>query len=193
VLDTSPVLAQSALVLLDSADGSARFRSAYGDYYVCGYELGADAGACMSASTESTTTTESLEITVAVKVLFYTASTTHTESSSSFNTSSSMNFCGYSSLEQKVDDLTTPNRSSVDEQAQLQQVAADYMKKVGSLDSDVRKSLADLGLKDAEKLSLSVCPRVCQSGLVVELLLAPFARLNQYVNRASRLHMNSLE
>lgn len=193
VLASSPILSQSALTLLESANGPARFRAAYGDYYICGYELGADAGVCLSASTESTTTTQSLEITVAVKILFYTASKTHTERSSSFSTSSTMTFCGYNSLEQKTDELTSPDKSTLEQQARLRDASAEYMKKVGSLDSEVRVSMARLGLEDAQKLPLSVCPLICQSGLVVELLLAPFARLNQYVKRASRLQMKPLE
>jgi hypothetical protein len=179
-------LAPEALALLNSADGPTKFRSIYGDYYVCGYELGADAGACMSASTESSKTTETKEITVAVKVLFYSASTTHKSSSSTTTSSSTMSFCSYNSLEQTNRSLSIPAKASTYEQTYLQQIATEHMQKIASLSSEVRKRLKDLDLDDGEKLPWSICQSICQSGLVVELLLAPFSRLNQYIEHACR-------
>lgn len=191
VLDRTPSLSDSALKLLLKSDGPARFREMYGDFYICGYELGADAGACISASTESTSEHETLKVTVAVKLLFYTASTSHTEEDSSSSTSSALSFCGFSSLEGSATSLVSKDLLAR-EQAQLQRAATEYMLKVGSLDSEVRARLSQLSLKDGQRLPLSTSFLIYQSGLVVQLLLAPFSRLNQYVKIAGRAHMKPL-
>ncbi|KAK4205405.1 hypothetical protein QBC40DRAFT_320126 [Triangularia verruculosa] len=184
VVDETPPLSRESMRILQSQDGQAKFRKRYGDYYVCGFALGADAGACMSASTESMSSKETLEITVKVKLLFFTASATHTETWESSSQSSSMSFSGYSTLDpnQQPFALTLSSNQSVNpgrDEMILRQHAMVYLDKVSSLTTEVWKKLQELGLtEDGAELKLADCTRLCKSGLVVELLLAPYARLN---------------
>jgi len=185
VLDRTPLLSQEALSVLQSGrDAEERFRQRFGDFYVCGFVLGADAGACMSASTESSSSKETLEITVKVKLLFFEASATHTEVKEEHSASSSISFSGYSTLDNMQPcTLMLPGGTgqSGSDQRVLQQTAREYLNRVQGLQEQVQKVMNEVGLVDGGNLKLADCTRLCRSGLVVELLLAPFARLNQYV------------
>lgn len=180
MIDQTPRLSSTALSLLRNPGGLSKFRKAYGDYYVCGYELGADAGATLSATDKSSKKDETLALTVAVKVLFVEKSVTTTTTTTTMSSSSAMKFSGYSTLHHDTKSLTSESLS-VAEQTGLQNAASTYLKKVASLDHDVRDALKDLGLKEGQTLPLSSCSELCKSGLVVQLLLAPLARLNDFV------------
>ncbi len=177
------MLSQAALNILRSGRGAEkRFWQRYGDFYICGFVLGADAGACMSASTESRSSQESLEITVQVKTFFFEASATHAESKTERSASSSFAFSGYSTLDGgQPCALALASGSSAHDQRILQLGATAYLDKIKGLPQQVRKVMQEAGLVDGGSLALADCTRLCRSGLVAELLLAPFARLNQYV------------
>ena len=165
-------------------NGTALFRKAYGDYYVCGYELGADAGATLSATTESMASQETLTLTLTVKALFWEKTTPPvTETWKKASASSTLEFCGYSTLGPMSEQVAVKG-TSAEEQKQLQQRAKDYLELIPCLRKDVDSKLAELSLEDGQKLPLAACSRICRSGLVVQLLLAPYARLNEYVQHA---------
>jgi hypothetical protein len=63
--------------------GVAAFQSAYGDYYVAGFKLGAESGICMSFSENDRSESESWSITITVKFLFMSASHTWSDSRAS--------------------------------------------------------------------------------------------------------------
>lgn len=158
----------------------------YGDYYVCGYELGAEAGATLSAATKSSSSEETLTLTIKVKLLFFEATAPPiTTTKKSSDASTSMSFCGYSTLQHEASSLTCSNLSMA-EQQQFQRASSAYLQMIASLDQDVRKVKERLKLKDGHTLPLSDCTAICQSGLVVRLLLAPFARLNAFVSHAGQ-------
>ncbi|KAI9163801.1 hypothetical protein HJFPF1_05428 [Paramyrothecium foliicola] len=152
ILDGTPVFSKEAIALLQSGKGAeSRFRKRYGDYYVCGFVLGADAGACMSADTESKSSEETLEITVKVKVLFFEASATHTEVIKSQSQSSSISFSAYSTLENVQPlSLTISGRSTspAADQQLLQRRAKEYLEKFKRLQQDVQAIMRE---------SVSVC------------------------------------
>lgn len=152
----------------------------FGDFYVCGYELGADAGATLSANTRSSHKKESLKITVSVKVLFAKASKTFTKESESFDASASMFFTAYNTLQNQKETIDAP---SLPEwvQTNLMRATVTFLDQVSSLDGDTRTMLRKLHLRHNQQLPLSACSDICESGLVVQLLLAPFARLEDFV------------
>ncbi len=172
--------------VLQGRDGSSRFRKAYGDYFVCGYELGSNAGATLSATTKSSDTKETLSLTVKVKALFIekevASVSTSTMSSSSAAT---MTFNGYSTLDEKQTTMRTESLSLA-EQEKLQALASSYLLKVGALDHHTREKLVSLGFRDGQVLSLAECTSLCQSGLVVQLMFEPFARLGDFISSAGR-------
>lgn len=159
------------------------FQQTYGDFYVCGYELGADAGATLNATTQSSSTIETLELTVAVKALFAEASSTSSISKSSFDYSSGMTFSGYSTLDNDQLTIASVTLSEGQQQA-LKAAAGRFLEKIQSLEAMARAKLKSMRLVDGQTLPFSACVEVCQSGLVVQLLLAPFARLEEFVSIA---------
>ncbi|KAH6876590.1 hypothetical protein B0T10DRAFT_566805 [Thelonectria olida] len=184
VLNRTPTLSEKAIAILQSPHGEELFRKRYGNYYVCGFALGADAGACMSASTESRSSQETIAITVAVKVLFWSESATHTEVMTSQSHSSTLSFSGYSTLDTGQPCALDSKGASPRDEEELRKQANDYLVKVRELQTKVRDVMAEVGVVDGAELPLSDCARLCRSGLVVELLLTPYARLNQYVSNA---------
>ena len=180
MINQTPPLSSAAVALLRATDGPRTFQKEYGDYYVCGYELGADAGATLSATSKSSKMDETLTLTVTVKVLFFEGSATVTTTTTEMSSSASMSFSGYSTLHNDALSLQS-NSPSVTEQGKLQRAASTYLERIGSLDHQAREELKRLGLVDGQILPLSYCTQICTSGLVVQLLLAPFARLNEFV------------
>lgn len=181
MLTEEPMFSVEAKKMLKSQDGLTQFRKAYGDFYIWGYELGADAGATLSASTETLTSRQTLTLTLTVRVLFWEETTPPiTKTWEEASATTTLDFCGYSTLGAKSEQ-TVFKGSSTEEQQQLQRQAKVYLEQIASLHTDVRGRLAELGLKDGEKLPFSACSTICRSGLVVQLYIAPFARLAEYV------------
>ncbi len=185
ILEQTPQFAPETIRILEGPKGLARFRDLFGDYYVCGYELGADAGACLSASARDSSKEQTLTVTVTVKVLWTSASASHTERSSSAEASSSMTFSGYNSLGNESESRSCESLSRV-EQDQLGQVAGKWLKSIGALEDATRKKVKELSVYDGQRLPLSACAPICRSGLVVRLLMAPFSHLNELVKYAAR-------
>ncbi|VUC37254.1 unnamed protein product [Clonostachys rosea] len=176
VLDQPPLLSMAAqTVLLEQ--GSQRFAEIYGDYYVAGYELGADAGASLFARTDSKSSEETLVITVTVKVLFSKMTLPpYTKKWQSSQSSSSICFAGYNTLGSSKKSIEAKDLSPMG-LSELQITSAAYLDKVKALDPTARGELERLGLQDGQSISLSKCSEICGSGLVVQLLLAPNSKL----------------
>lgn len=186
LLDRPPKFSLEASTLLTQADGDARFRERYGDYYVYGYELGAEAGACISAESSTYSSAESLKITVTVKVLFVSASATHMETLEEHKSSASFTFSGFSTLHGEVKSypgvfpVGSIAPTPVADLIYLQKKANEHVARVARLDHELQERMISLGLTGGAKLPLSLCGKVCRSGLVVQLLLAPFGNLFEY-------------
>ena len=169
-------------------NGPDAFQQTYGDFYVCGYELGADAGAQMSATNETSRSDKTITLTVTVKVLFFSASVSHTETMRSETSGSTFTFTGYNSLHATVAEVTTEDLTAAKMDI-LRQNSSENLRQVACLESEARDAMSRLPLKDGHFLSLSESAAICKSGLVVQLLLAPFKRLNQFVDC---LHSNTI-
>ncbi|KAJ5887306.1 hypothetical protein N7504_011353 [Penicillium tannophilum] len=186
VLDRPPDFSLEASTTLSQPDGDSRFRERYGDYYIYGYELGADAGACISAESSTYSSTETLKITVTVKVLFVSASASHTETFEEHRSSASFTFSGFSTLHgevksyPEVSPVGPPVPTSVADLVDLQKKATEHVARVARLDHELQERMISLGLTEGAKLPLNSCDKICRSGLVVQLLLAPFANLFEY-------------
>jgi hypothetical protein len=190
LLTDTPSFTPKALALLRSpdGDGESRFREQYGDFFVAGYVLGGDAGACLSLDEYSRNEAERTEITVTVKVLFSEASDSKKEEKVHVKSSAAMAFAGYNSFtgeSQALNFASTQER----EHKQLQAAAAKFIGQVAWLEREVRKRLNGLGVKDGAKMPLSEGLTLCQTGVVVQLLMFPFARLQQFVQTVPRIQM----
>jgi hypothetical protein len=175
-----PRLSQPALDLLKSKGGVARFREKYGDFFVCGYELGAEAGACLSADTSNQDKTQITTLTVEVKVLIWSHTETHQDVKVERQSSSKLVFCGYSTLHNMSDKFTVENRSAY-EIEQLKRQVSTYMAKISSVNKQALATVEQLDLKTGQHLPLSFVGEICKNGLAIQLMLSPYARLNEYV------------
>ncbi|KAJ5080926.1 hypothetical protein N7456_013636 [Penicillium angulare] len=183
VLDRPPDFSLEATTILTQPDGDSRFCERYGDYYIHGYELGADAGACISAESSDYSSTETLKITVTVKVLFVSASVSHTKTFEDQKSSASFAFSGFSTLHGEVKKCprSSPDGpTSMVDLVEMQKEATEHLARVAKLDHEIQERMTSLGLTEGAKLPLNLCGEVCRSGLVVQLLLAPFANLFEY-------------
>lgn len=170
---------------------------------MCGYELGADAGACLSAHTWSKTTKESFELEIKVHVLFWDASHTERIESTQEESTSSMKFCSFNTLDNSNSEFdihgTNPDtfkglpinalpppivellRRRMGQERDLHGAIQKSMTSIKTLEQDVRKRVRASELKNGQKLSMQRAAALYKSGIVVELLLAPFGRLSSYL------------
>jgi hypothetical protein len=185
MLDRIPPFIPEAIMLLRGRKGPSRFRARYGDFYVCGYELGGSAGACLSGSTTSSSTTDTLTLTVTVRALFSSASTSTSESWTICAAGSTLSLSAYSSVSggSEAEELLMQGGPGDEQRAQgIREAAWRSLAGVSDLPSAVWDMMDQLGLRDGQIMALDEMASVCRSGLVMRVLLAPFARLNQYVS-----------
>lgn len=140
----------------------------------------------MSAYTASKETSVTKEITVTVKTLFWSASETYRESEYSYSTEAAFSMSAYSTLVEDGDSsglspVVSINSTSTYQMETLVHTTAVYLEKVRELQSQVKKIMCEVGLEDGARLPVADCGRLCKSGLVAELLLQPYARLNEYL------------
>jgi hypothetical protein len=157
------------------------------------YVLGADAGSCLSASTKKQTTAETLDLSIKVKALFFEKEKKKSESTKSESAEATFTFSGYNSLFNSFQSRSfhTPNAKGVlvpyltrlDAEAEesLREAAATSMQEVRLLERDAWDRVHKLGLKDGQNILLEKTGGICREGLVVQLMLAPYARLDEYV------------
>jgi hypothetical protein len=181
IVDNFPAYSAAAKKLLQTKQGRDEFRRLYGDYFVRGYTLGADAGMCLSAKTDSHKTEENLKIKVTVKVLCFSHSEEHIEASQTEDLSATLHVCGYNSQTGQCETLDTQSTSNFD-QNRIRALATKYMGAVSKLESDVRRGLHELKLEEGARLHPSVAFDLCRAGLVVQLLLFPHARTQEYLD-----------
>ncbi|EPS38192.1 hypothetical protein H072_8003 [Dactylellina haptotyla CBS 200.50] len=181
IINRTPSFSRKAIQLLNHHDGGARFREEYGDYYVYGYEVGADAGASLCAQSSSKDVDQVIKIRVKAKVLFFEAVSPDVVITDHESTSSaSLIFTGYSTMDIESKKLAYPHARAHDELS-IQQTATQYMKKMNNMHADVMGKLKKFKLVNEGPVSPTVCADLCKDGIAVRLLLAPFVRLNQYL------------
>ncbi|KAF2007640.1 hypothetical protein P154DRAFT_558070 [Amniculicola lignicola CBS 123094] len=177
ILDTAPRLSTAAFTTLVQ-HGPEKFRDSYGDYYVVGYELGAEAGACLAIDSISTEFMNTTTITVQIKVLFWSATHQITEGIRSHISNFSGTFCGYDTLS---------GAKWLTESQQVFQIdtAASALQRVTGLEDNVTKAIDSIGLAQGKAITARDCEKICRSGLVLRLILEPFSGLKEYVSKAN--------
>ncbi|KAH0352644.1 hypothetical protein KCU83_g3352, partial [Aureobasidium melanogenum] len=174
-LAEEPALSKDAHDVL-SKGGILAFQSAYGDYYVAGFSLGADSGICISFSEDDRSESESWSITVTVKFLFMSASHTWSDSSASTLQNISMNLNGYDTLTGSNIKTSTLGPDGLQ---RLRKDAAQITARNTSIAGDVASRLQTLGLRDKGLLGMRDMPQVQASQLVVEVLLLPWTGISE--------------
>ncbi|KAK0543045.1 hypothetical protein OC846_006545 [Tilletia horrida] len=209
LLRDPPQLTLESQRILKYDGGIEAFERKYGDYYVFGYNLGADNSMMVSTNSKSMSLNERKTLTVKVETFFFDINFTEHFDSAEASASASLRCTGYDSLEGSVMDREQSwSASSTPEFARMQ-AEMQRMRLLGAnLPSRVERRTADLGLllgPDSivkSRLSTDVlnksnntpyaplgtlerevdqdtCDRLIKSGLVVELVLMPVRTLRQ--------------
>ena len=151
------------------------FRDEFGDYYVAGYQIGADAGACLTIAHLDESEQETTRITGAVKVLWVSKSVTKATSTSSNLSSDYLSFRSYDSLQQRNDEAHGCDIG------RIQQVSSECMERIEGLQMAIARRLDDLGCSETGAFDASACNQLCRSGVVVQLIMLPYCKLFEYV------------
>lgn len=175
-----PRYSEEAKRLLASTDGRKKFSDTYGDYFVRGFVLGADAGICLSAHSNSKDSTEQLKVKVTVKVLFVEKSAEHEEMSENHEASAELKVCGYSTVFGQSEALETRS-TAYSEQQRIRSIVTKYTRVVTELEPLIKARMAELKLKEGADVKVSQVYDIYRSGLVVQLLLFPHARTYEYM------------
>jgi len=81
------------------------FHNLFGDYYVAKYQLGADAGACLTISHIEESREEQSRVTTTIKVFWTEESVTETNLSKKELSRHFISFCGYDTLAQRSEKI----------------------------------------------------------------------------------------
>lgn len=172
-----PPLSVEAKNILQSRDGEHAFRMQYGDYYVAGYVLGGDAGAFVSLGQSSRDTTIAKSVTASAKTLFFSKTWTKNSKESIHEEGLECFFCGYDTLSASQ---KTGKASSKGEYARLRDLTQSFLDFVEQLPRHVMQELEQLGIAKHGQVSHAECGAICDTGLVVQLVLMPFSCLRDY-------------
>ncbi|MCJ1254109.1 hypothetical protein MMC24_001923 [Lignoscripta atroalba] len=187
-----PALSSHALSLLrarytDGSDPITVFNGQFGDYYVAGMRLGADNATFVSMKIDDESEASDLRAVVKGKVLFITKTMTYTESKRRFDEREAwITFNGLDTLASRNESLSVMSGSA--DVRRIHAVAKEYAAMAKDLEHRVDRKLKELGLdrNSTKRLTLAHINRICESGLVVELLLLPYAGLRDYLEAARR-------
>ncbi|RGP72363.1 hypothetical protein FLONG3_6759 [Fusarium longipes] len=131
VLEKTPILSPESIKVLRSYNGQSDFRRRYGDFYVCGYSLGADAGA------------------FTVKTFFSEDSVSKTSVEQSSSVSARLSFNGYSTLDQKPPCDMEFSSVPLSQFENLRTQSSEYLNKIKGLQKAVYELMESLGVVDS--------------------------------------------
>lgn len=209
-MDQIPKFSSGAIGLLrQGAKGRQKFRERYGDFYVCAFDLGADAGGCLSAHSSDKTEKERKALTVKVKVMCFSKSKTVETTSTERDSKRDLTFCGFNTLrntltaidvkssDQFTEESTTisqkiNSRKRVEQERALQAEILSCMAFVKTLEADVRAAVKRTGLQNGARYPPSIVPELGHAGVVVAMWLAPFARLPEYIENSPTMLADKL-
>jgi|SRR5690606_736171 len=178
-METPPKLTKSALATIKHIGGFQAFKERYGDYYVAGYRLGAESGMMLSEAAFSTKTAERLSLTVKVKILFIKVSKTWEQFFSQASANSVFTICGYDTLSHSNINYSAAAAIPGDF-ADIRSIAGQYESYGQDLGSRVENTMLQLGVNAEAYLQFKNCEDLCNSGLVVEVLLRPVQTLREF-------------
>jgi hypothetical protein len=158
-----------------------RFKRRFGDYYVAGLRLGGDSSVFVSVDEAAKSSAETFKAKVSVRVLFWSASIEHSHEERAASESLSFQFAAFDSL--------TQTHETLDNGAPFQQVRGlvkRYTELGGSLNQRITDLRGELRLEKDKILKPSDITAVCESGLVVEIILQPFIFQRDFVSQSKR-------
>jgi hypothetical protein len=167
---TAPPLSAEAIELLKKG-GEEEFRKVYGEYYIGGLVIGAEAAVLFESKVEHESETETLAVTVKVTVLFWSAEVSVNKSFSSESGSTEISMSAFDTLSSSIlpsTALTDSNFGKLREQ---------YQGKVNRLEQRVKEVVEKCKDKDIDELA--------SQGAVLEVVLVPYSQLKEYQDTLS--------
>lgn len=116
-----------------------------------------------------------VQVQATAKVLWMKKTISTTTSSKEVSSDHSISFNGYDTLRQRTEEVKGTNLEEV------HQMSKACMDRIGNLQATVEQTILDLGLGTDAGVSVKDFARLCESGLVVQLILAPYSKLAEYV------------
>jgi hypothetical protein len=169
----------TALADLKIMGGFSHFRQVYGDYFVAGYNLGADTTVMLSQSSNTKVTTEELAVTAKVHVLWFDKTKTWKTVSQSVDINSSYTVTGFDTLSNRNVKLSSVTAASIRD---VRQTCLDLSSLGETLQKRVQDKIKQLKIEDGLLLSWADCERICRSGLVASIILMPFSSVREYIS-----------
>ena len=157
--------------------GMDAFTAQYGDYYVGGITLGGDSGVLVSQDMEETSIVEKLKIEITVELLLF--SVTETIADEAFMSAHSDLKFGITAFDTLTGGFVNlPKNLGLDEKRRL---GAEYSQRTEGLAERINKRLEtwETVLSGDTKLSWNDIRGIMDTGMVVEMLLLPFAKLRE--------------
>ncbi|KAG9495532.1 hypothetical protein J7337_013781 [Fusarium musae] len=174
-----PSLSEDATrILRTSDDPCAAFRDKFGDYFVGGYILGGTNSTVMWGTGASQGESERLDISFEVHLLFLSYEDSIKKNDDNYSSAGAANLAAFDSLDAYQAKVEASNygsyRTAVETSIANRQRGAELQGRVLAK----LKSL-DLG-PSGSQLPWEKCDELCRSGLVLELLMLPWAGLRDY-------------
>ncbi|CAG9991061.1 unnamed protein product [Clonostachys byssicola] len=165
-------------LLSDSPDPINEFRRAYGDFYVAGLRVGAVNNTTISGEMANKSFFEATRLQLKIKALFLTHNKSIDDVNQSKSNSGGLSVAAFDSLTAFYSNFTAHN---LEDGLTAGYIASDNKQKamnLGNRASEVLFKEFSLGLNGA--VYQDSVDRLCDRGLVTELLLAPYSSLREY-------------
>ncbi|CEH18478.1 hypothetical protein CBOM_04878 [Ceraceosorus bombacis] len=203
ILRRPPKLSQESSLALKYGEGLTEFEAKYGDYFVYGYNLGADNAMLVSTNASSLSTQERKTLTVKAECFLFDVEFTEHFDSASYSASAALNITGYDTLSGSTLDEHTKWQASTSVEFDAVQRRSRTMRLLGDqLPSRVEDACEELGLRlgqgkanraESARTGLmqdfapvaglekpvdrATCRRVMKSNVIVEVVLMPVKSL----------------
>ncbi|CAG9954462.1 unnamed protein product [Clonostachys rosea f. rosea IK726] len=165
-------------LLSDSPDPVNEFRRTYGDFYVAGLRVGAVNNTTISGEMANKSFFKTTRLQLKIKALFLTYNKSIDDVNQSKSNSGGLSVAAFDSLTSFYSNFTA---HSLEDGLAAGYVASDNKQRamnIGNRASDVLFKEFSLGLEGT--VYQDSVDRLCDRGLVTELLLAPFSSLREY-------------
>ena len=179
LIHTPSLEVNAVRVLCRSPDPINDFRQVYGDFYVAGYRVGAVNRTTVSGDMANKSFFEAKKAEIEVKAFFIKTRRSINEVNASGSNDGGLNVSAFDSLSQSYSSFTAHTEADSLAVAQVatenKQKAMDIANRAASvLDLEFALGIAGGTLRQED------VNRMCDRGLVTEVLLAPFASLREY-------------
>ncbi|PWN43860.1 hypothetical protein IE81DRAFT_365491 [Ceraceosorus guamensis] len=182
ILRRPPELSQESSLALKYGEGLTEFEAKYGDYFIYGYNLGADNAMLVSTNASSLSTQERKTLTVKAECFLFDVEFTEHFDSASYSASAALNITGYDTLSGSMLDEHTKWQASTSVEFDAVQRRSRTLRLLGDqLPSRVEDACEELGLRLGQgKANRAESAR---TGLMQDF--APVAGLEKPVDRAT--------